>query len=370
MTNKPKTGSIDIANAGMFYSSTEVLRNVSLQIEPGSFVTLLGPSGCGKTTLLRLLAGFIDPSSGEIRINGQPTAGLAPQDRPIGMVFQNLALFPHLTVLENVAYGLKLRRRPAPEIAQRVERFLDLVGLRGYEARRINQLSGGQKQRVALARSLVLEPSILLLDEPLSALDLQLKKQLQYELKRIQRSLDTTFIYVTHDQEEATVMSDTIVVMNKGEVQQVGSPRQIYEKPHNFFVSRFIGDINALEGKVVAAGDGVAEIRSPAGVIRLPLQGRQAAALQQGAECMICFRLEDVAIAASDTLGDQAIQFDARVADVLTLGAVARISLDVGQAAITALLMTHDLGAGLAQPGGTCRLKIAPEKIHVFPGRA
>ncbi len=368
MTSNQKTGSIDISGVGMFYGNTEVLRDVSLRIEPGSFVTLLGPSGCGKTTLLRLLAGFIDPSSGEIRINGKPTMGLPPQDRPIGMVFQNLALFPHLTVFENVAYGLKLRRRPTSEINQRVERFLDLVGLRGYEARRINQLSGGQKQRVALARSLVLEPSILLLDEPLSALDLQLKKQLQYELKRIQRSLDTTFIYVTHDQEEATVMSDTIVVMNKGEVQQTGSPRQIYEKPCNFFVSRFIGDINALEGNVVSVQDGVAEIRSAAGVIRLPLQQQGIAALKTGMDCMICFRLEDVAMGG--TQSGQVVNLEARVTDVLTLGAVARVSLDVGQTAITALMMTHDLGAGIARPGDNCQLAIAPDKIHVFPGRA
>lgn len=369
MINEKKTGSIDVAGVSKSYGDTEVLREVSLRIEPGSFVTLLGPSGCGKTTLLRLIAGFIEPSRGEIRINGVSMAGVATQNRPIGMVFQNLALFPHLTVYENVAYGLRLRKRPAAEIDQRVMRFIDLVGLNGLHTRRINQLSGGQKQRVALARSLVLEPAILLLDEPLSALDLQLKKQLQVELKRIQKSLGTTFIYVTHDQEEATVMSDTIVVMNKGALQQVGTPRQIYDKPANFFVSRFIGDINALPGKVVRADEKTAEIQSDAGVIRLPAANLAAQRLSAGMDCMICFRLEDVSVGTPGTDDSDRVSLSARVTDILPLGAVSRISFMTGGETITSLMMTHDLDGRIPRVGDECRLAIASDRIHVFAGR-
>lgn len=369
MINEKKTGSIDVSGVSKSYGNTEVLRTVSLRIEPGSFVTLLGPSGCGKTTLLRLIAGFIEPSQGEIRINGIGMAGVATQNRPIGMVFQNLALFPHLTVYENVAYGLRLRKRPMAEIEQRVTRFIELVGLSGLQERRINQLSGGQKQRVALARSLVLEPSILLLDEPLSALDLQLKKQLQVELKRIQKSLGTTFIYVTHDQEEATVMSDTIVVMDKGELQQIGTPRQIYDRPSNFFVSRFIGDINALPGKIIGTDAGLAEIRSAAGVIRLPTEGVVGPSRSAGTDCMICFRLEDVLVGPAAQGQSSAVNLSARVVDILPLGAVTRVSFATGDETITSLMMTHDLDRRVPSVGSECQLAIAGDKVHVFTAR-
>ncbi len=224
-------GTISIAGVGKEFGAATVLDAVDLTIAGGSFVTLLGPSGCGKTTLLRLIAGFLEPSRGTIAIDGVPMQGVPPRLRPLGMVFQNLALFPHLDVFENVAYGMRIRGMAAAEISGRVSRFLTLVGLAGFERRRIGQLSGGQKQRVALARSLALEPAILLLDEPLSALDLQLRRQLQVELKSIQRQLATTFVFVTHDQEEATMLSDTIVVMNGGHVQQVGTPGEIYRRP-------------------------------------------------------------------------------------------------------------------------------------------
>lgn len=365
-------GSVDVEKVRKLYGNTEVLRDVSLNISAGSFVTLLGPSGCGKTTLLRLIAGFIEPSEGVIRINGTSMAGVPTQNRSIGMVFQNLALFPHLSVFENVAYGLRLRRRPSSEIERRVGRFIDLVGLQGLTGRRIGQLSGGQKQRVALARSLVLEPAILLLDEPLSALDMQLKKLLQLELKRIQRSLGTTFIYVTHDQDEATVMSDTIVVMNKGELQQIGTPRQIYEMPRSYFVSRFIGDINAVVASLTQIGADAIGITFDGISASLP-KARYVGSEPPtaGERCYVCFRPEDVTIQPPDmppaaTTAD-ALALNAQVDEVLPLGGVARIGLTAGGRTVTALLMTRDLDGHVPTPRSMCRLAIAANKIHVFP---
>ncbi|RYF42579.1 MAG: ABC transporter ATP-binding protein, partial [Comamonadaceae bacterium] len=264
------TGAIQIDGISKSYGSTEVLASVALSIEAGSFVSLLGPSGCGKTTLLRLIAGFIEPSGGRIRIDGKDMSGIATQRRPIGMVFQNLALFPHLSVFDNIAYGLKLRGCSRDETVRRVEYFIQIVGLAGLGARRIAQLSGGQKQRVALARSLVLEPAILLLDEPLSALDLQLRKQLQIALKDIQRKLNTTFVFVTHDQEEASLMSDTIVVMNHGRVQQIGPPEAIYSAPSNLFVARFVGELNELPVHVASNTDSVLKLETPVGAFEVP----------------------------------------------------------------------------------------------------
>ena len=224
------------------------VKDTSLTIQPGSFVTLLGPSGCGKTTTLRMIAGFESPDEGEIYLGDEAINALTPNKRDTAMVFQSYALLPHYNVFDNVAYGLKLRKVPKDEIKRRVMAILDLVELTGMEGRMTNQLSGGQQQRVAIARSLVNEPEILLLDEPLGALDLKLRKEMQLELKRLQREMNITFIYVTHDQEEALTMSDTVVVMNGGKVQQIGTPEDIYNEPKNAFVADFIGDSNIVDG--------------------------------------------------------------------------------------------------------------------------
>jgi ABC-type Fe3+/spermidine/putrescine transport system ATPase subunit len=227
---------------------------VSIAIRRGEFLTFLGPSGCGKTTLLRIIAGFEAQSSGDIRIGGRSMQGVRPYNRPIGIVFQNLALFPHMSVSENIAFGLKARRIGPDRIGSEVAEVLSLVELGGLGARRIHELSGGQKQRVALARALVLRPEVLLLDEPLGALDLKLRRQLQYELKGIQQRVGTTFLFVTHDQEEALTMSDRIAVINRGRVEQLDSPETIYRCPASPFVAKFIGDTNLLEGVVQASG--------------------------------------------------------------------------------------------------------------------
>ncbi len=224
--------------------------DVSLSVRQGEFVTLLGPSGCGKTTILRMVAGFEQPTSGIIKVGGKPVAGVPPYRRPIGIVFQNLALFPHMTVAGNVAFGLEVMKLPREEIRKRVSDVLALIGLPELGDRRVNQISGGQRQRVALARALVTRPTVLLLDEPLSALDLKIRKQLQSELKRIQRQVGTTFVFVTHDQEEALTMSDRIAVMDRGRIEQLSTPSEIYSRPKSAFVARFIGDTNLLTGRI------------------------------------------------------------------------------------------------------------------------
>ncbi|MCA9918002.1 MAG: ABC transporter ATP-binding protein [Anaerolineales bacterium] len=230
--------------------------DVSLSIEKGEFITLLGPSGCGKTTTLRMVAGFEFPTSGDIELDGKKINTLPPHKRDMSMVFQSYAIFPHLTVFENVAYGLKVQRLPRAEISERVERVLGLVELEGFGNRTPDQLSGGQQQRVALARALVMEPKVLLMDEPLSNLDAKLREQMRLEIRRIQQQIGITSLYVTHDQTEAMTMSDRIVVMNQGRIEQVGSPTEIYRRPHNRFVADFIGKANFVEGVVEAVADG------------------------------------------------------------------------------------------------------------------
>ena len=230
------------------FDGQRILDGLNLDIHDKEFVTLLGSSGCGKTTTLRLIAGFLEPNAGKVLLKGEDITGVPPYKRPVNTVFQKYALFPHLNVFENVAFGLRLKKLSEEEIRRKVMEMLETVGLKGYERRRIDQLSGGQQQRVASARSLVNQPRVLLLDEPLGALDLKLRKEMQLELKRLQREMNITFVYVTHDQEEALTMSDTVVVMNGGRIQQVGTPQDIYNEPNNAFVARFIGDSNIVDG--------------------------------------------------------------------------------------------------------------------------
>jgi spermidine/putrescine transport system ATP-binding protein len=244
------------------FDGVTALHNVSIDIARGEFFSLLGPSGCGKTTLLRIIGGFEEPTSGEVLIGGRNVVGEPPYARTTNMIFQNLALFPHLSVFENIAFGLRLRRCAKEEVSRRVSEALALVRLEGYGNRSIDQLSGGQRQRVAMARALINDPLVLLLDEPLGALDLQLRIQMQEELRRLQRALGNTFVFVTHDQGEAMSMSDRIAVMNEGEVAQVGTPEDIYERPANRFVASFVGHTNLLSGKVVGLDDGAALIDS------------------------------------------------------------------------------------------------------------
>ncbi len=242
---------LELRSVSVSLGGAMVLDNLSLSIMDGEFVTLLGASGCGKTTTLRLVAGFLEADEGEVFFDGKPMAGVPPYRRPVNTIFQRYALFPHLNVFENVAFGLRVAKTPKKEIEGRVREMLALVNLEGFDRRRVDSLSGGQQQRVAIARAVINRPRLLLLDEPLAALDYKLRKDMQRELKRIQRSLGITFIFVTHDQEEALSMSDRVVVMNEGKIQQIGSPQEIYNEPRNAFVADFIGESNILDGVMV-----------------------------------------------------------------------------------------------------------------------
>ncbi len=241
---------VELTKVNKLYGRNHVVKDFSLTVKEGEFLTLLGSSGCGKTTTLRMIAGFEEPSEGSIKVEGEPVENKEPFERNVNTVFQNYALFPHMTIFENIAYGLRMKRVSKQEIAKRVAEMMDMVQLRGFEKRYPNQLSGGQQQRVAIARALINRPRVLLLDEPLGALDLKLRKQMQLELKRLQRKLNITFIYVTHDQEEALTMSDRIAIMHNGELEQLDTPDKIYEHPKTGFVATFIGETNTFAGCV------------------------------------------------------------------------------------------------------------------------
>ncbi len=249
-----KNAIIDLKNISVIFGTNQVLKNLNLYIRDKEFITLLGPSGCGKTTTLRIIAGFIEPDEGEVIFEDKVINSVPPHKRQVNTIFQRYALFPHLNVYENVAFGLRIKKIPEKQIKETVEEMLALVNLTGFNKRNINSLSGGQQQRVAIARALAVKPRVLLLDEPLGALDLKLRKDMQVELKNIQQRLGITFVYVTHDQEEALSMSDTVVVMDGGVIQQIGTPLDIYNEPKNAFVADFIGESNILDGVMIADG--------------------------------------------------------------------------------------------------------------------
>lgn len=242
---------IEVNSVSKYFGEKTALDDISLKVKKGEFITLLGPSGCGKTTLLRIIAGFLTASKGEIKIAGKEVTEIPPHKRPVNTVFQKYALFPHLNVYENIAFGLKLKKMPKQNIEKKMKAALKMVGMTDYEYRDVDSLSGGQQQRVAIARAIVNEPEVLLLDEPLAALDLKMRKDMQMELKEMHKNLGITFVYVTHDQEEALTLSDTIVVMSEGRIQQIGTPTDIYNEPINSFVADFIGESNILNGTMI-----------------------------------------------------------------------------------------------------------------------
>jgi len=309
---------VSVRHVEMAYPDLKAVDDVSFELREGAFLTILGPSGSGKTTLLRMIAGFQTPTAGDIFIAGEPVRAVPPWRRSIGMVFQRLALFPHLTAAANVAFPLRMRRFDARTIHERVERYLELVRLGGLGGRRINQLSGGQQQRVAIARALVFEPDLLLLDEPLASLDRKLREEMQLEFRRIQRELGVTTINVTHDQREALIMSDEIIVMDKGRMQQMGGPAATYRTPVNPFVAGFIGVTNFLAGTVRGLGDGTVMLA----VGDTVMAGRPGAgALAAGTAADAALRAEQIRIAASaEALAGLATVLEGRVADVIFEG--------------------------------------------------
>ena len=287
---------VRIEGVTKLFGETAAVKDVNLVIGEGEFVVLLGPSGSGKTTLLNILAGFVEPTSGRVLISGADMSRVAPARRPTTTVFQDYALFPHMSVARNVAFGLAMRGVPAPSRQQRSEAALELVGLGGFGRRRVHELSGGQRQRVALARAIVVDPEVLLLDEPLGALDLNLRRQMQEELLHLQRHLGTTFVHVTHDQDEAMNIADTIVVLNQGRVEDQGPPARIYLKPATRFVATFMGASNLVEGTVTErTGEGVV-VTTALGVLELPVR------IEGNGDVVLCLRPEQIATAPGDGL--------------------------------------------------------------------
>jgi spermidine/putrescine ABC transporter ATP-binding subunit len=312
------------------FGKLEVVSHVSFAIEDGELFTLLGPSGCGKTTLLRLIAGFNPPDTGQVLFDGRVVNDLPPHERGIGMVFQNYALWPHMTVFENAAYGLKLRKQPQAEIAERIGAVLEKVRLSGLADRYPGQLSGGQQQRVALARALVLNPRILLLDEPLSNLDAKVRIQVRAEIRKLQKELGITTVYVTHDQEEALTLSDRIVVFNLGKVLQVGPPKALYERPENRFVADFIGINNLIEGTVesVDAADQAPpclRVKTALGMFNTLMNER----LQPGERCVLSIRPENAELEGEPEPGRN--QISGQIAFAAYLGHTLRYDVDLGQ---------------------------------------
>lgn len=299
--------------------------HVSMQIKHGEFFSMLGSSGCGKTTSLRMVAGFEWPTQGEVYIEGKAQGRTPPFQRPVNTVFQNYALFQHMTVYQNVAFGLEMQKAPPDEIKERVGRMLEMVQLSGMERRYPRQLSGGQQQRVALARALVKLPNVLLLDEPLGALDLKLRKEMQLELKAIQQKVGITFIYVTHDQEEALTMSDRIAVMNKGKVLQIGSPVEIYERPNCKFVADFIGTSNFLNGKVKSLDGDKANVFVPA--LKAEIRGLVSGTVSAGEEVAVSIRPEKIRLADKAALNQNC--FEGRIVSSVYIGSDTHLVVDV-----------------------------------------
>jgi spermidine/putrescine transport system ATP-binding protein len=358
-----RRAAIGLVGVSKRFGGVSAVDDVSLEIREGEFFSLLGPSGCGKTTTLRMVAGFELPDAGRIVLQGKDVTEVQANRRPVNMVFQQYALFPHMSVYDNVAFGLKVKHVPRAEHRERVHEMLRVVSLEGFDRRRARQLSGGQQQRVALARALVNRPAALLLDEPLGALDVKLRKQMQLELKRIQHDLGTTFVYVTHDQEEALAMSDRIAVMNGGRVEQTGSPREIYEHPRTAFVADFIGSLNALDltidelvGSYAVTRLGENErVVVPVGAGRSPGEALRAAV-----------RPERVQIeAAGSVVPDGGSRLEGAIAEIVYLGMYTQFHVDTRAGRVVCHRLADESLASL-QPGSRVTLSWAPEQASLL----
>ena len=345
---------LSIEGVGKRYGDVVAVHEVSLEIGRGEFFSLLGPSGCGKTTMLRLIAGFEEPTSGALRLDGRDVTGVPPYRRPVNTVFQNYALFPHLSVFENVAFGPRIRKLAESELTRLVREMLDVVRLGDLAARRPSQLSGGQRQRVALARALVNGPLALLLDEPLSALDLELRRQMRLELKRIQRDVGIAFVFVTHDQEEALSLSDRMAVMRAGRIEQVGTPEAIYDRPETAFVARFIGSANLIPVRVEETVNGRASLRLP-GDRRADVD-RDGRRFANGEPALLMVRPEDLALDAKEP-DASSISLPVTCTDLVFQGAVVRCALvDCSGNELVVHLGPHDATPEL-RPGASLWLR-------------
>ena len=346
------------------FDEVAAVNGVSLEIAAGEFFSLLGPSGCGKTTTLRMIAGFEEPDEGRVFLDGEDVTTVSPKKRNVNMVFQDYALFPHMTVSDNVGFGLRLKHVPREEIAARTSEMLDIVRLGGHADRRPGELSGGQRQRVALARALVNRPAALLLDEPLGALDLKLRREMQLELKRIQKSTGTTFVYVTHDQEEALTMSDRIAVMNRGVIEQVDDPETVYERPTTTFVAGFIGVSNLMPGEVTSVNGSSAQLRLDAGVdVRTEGGGSSV-----GERCHAVVRPEKLDIHPAGETIDGRPSVQGSIESSVYLGTATQVVVRLGDGtAMTVLVPNADTEARrrLPGPGDDVLLTWSSENIHM-----
>ena len=337
------------------------VRDLNLTVGAGEFVSLLGPSGCGKTTTLRLLAGFIAPTHGVIRIAGRDVSAVPPKDRNVGIVFQHYALFPHLTVEENVAFGLQIRRRPKREIADKVKEYLQLVRLAGYEQRKPSQLSGGQQQRVALARALITEPQLILLDEPLGALDRQLREEMQIELRQLLRRVGITAIFVTHDQDEALTMSDRVAVMSHGALEQLDTPQNLYERPRTSFVAGFVGTSTMLAGVLEHHASGEVTLAARGGRLLLAPD-----AVWRPGRVVAAIRPEKIFLSRSAT--SEPNQLSGRIETMKYVGGSTeyRVRLDAGDLVIGRVL--NVAAGGSHSPGDAVWVSLPPQHLHLLYG--
>jgi spermidine/putrescine transport system ATP-binding protein len=354
----------DLALAGVTkaFGRHVAVRDVSVEIAEGSFFSFLGPSGCGKTTILRMISGFIEPTAGSISLGGRDLAGIAPNRRPTALIFQNLALFPLMSVADNIGYGLKVRGVSATVRRRKVDEMLDLVDLSGFAGKRIDELSGGQRQRIAVARALAVEPKVLLLDEPLSALDLKLRQHMRAELRALQRRAGITFIYITHDQGEALAMSDRVAVMSQGRIEQIGVSAEIYDEPATAFVASFVGESNMLAGRIAAVDGAFAVIETPLGALR----GRNPKRLGTGEEATLFVRPERLRFAAAADDG-AANRIAGDVVEAVFEGVTFVVSLRHASGRSVTVSLAND-GAGLAAaPGSLQAVAFAPAHGLILP---
>jgi putative spermidine/putrescine transport system ATP-binding protein len=352
------SGFLEIIAAERSFGSTKVLGGVDLAVARGEFVSLLGPSGCGKTTLLRIVAGLLSPDSGAVRLDGEEITSKPPHHRDVGVVFQNYALFPHLTVAENVAFGLEARKAPRDKIRATVSRFLDLIHMSDFADRSVRALSGGQQQRVAVARALAVQPKLLLLDEPFSALDRKLRETMQIELKRLLRELSTTAIFVTHDQDEALMMSDRIAVMNRGAIEQLADPTTIYHHPATAFVLGFVGLSTHISGTTRGANGATSAFETAVGTFEAK------SSLPPGTKAFLAVRPERLRIVSE---GEAGRSFNAIVRDVVFQGSKIQVHCDAtGSDRI--MVEASEIPQGVLTPGATVTLAFAPHDAMVFAG--